>query len=374
MLRLLRSNFQCQIKVFSFDPEFTSETHKIESINHSIVRSPIKMLKAISSCDLFILGGGGLLQDESSLLNTPFWISKLLLAILFRKKTMIYANGIGPIRSMISRLLIRFVSNKAGAITVRDSNSRELLKSMGIKREIYTTTDPAFSLDTHTSQISPIEQRIKSGKKFVTISLRHWFDSHPLIPVKYSIRYNLASRANKTRLKHFIIELAKVVDWINNDLNMDVVFVPMCPSRDNKISEYILRKVKDKSRNLCLNSYYSPREVIEIIRLSEFVIGMRLHSLIYSSIIRKPFVALIYTLKIQSFLDDIGIPNIGIDIKNITSEDIMRSVRYVRSNYENISDRLQFFATMSRKRDIENIHILNRAISNGTHKHSAQLL
>ena len=34
------------------------------------------------------MGGGGLLQDQTSIFNTPFWLSKLKIAQLFNKKTL----------------------------------------------------------------------------------------------------------------------------------------------------------------------------------------------------------------------------------------------------------------------------------------------
>ena len=65
-----------------------------------------------------------------------------------RKKGMIYANGIGPVRKKINRRLVRRIVGRADVITLRDDVSAEELKNMGVVRDdIRVTSDPVFTLN-----------------------------------------------------------------------------------------------------------------------------------------------------------------------------------------------------------------------------------
>ncbi len=60
-----------------------------------------------------------------------------------------YANGIGPIRSRLGRVLTKRALETVQAITVRDAESRDELIEMGVTKDIEVTADPAFSSSPH---------------------------------------------------------------------------------------------------------------------------------------------------------------------------------------------------------------------------------
>ena len=100
------------LKIFSFNISKSKKLHKnLTFLPHSIT-SFFKTIKEIKKCDLFIMGGGGLIQDQTSLLNPLSWYFKLILAILMNKKTYIYANSFGPINYKFNRFLTNKILNK----------------------------------------------------------------------------------------------------------------------------------------------------------------------------------------------------------------------------------------------------------------------
>ena len=65
----------------------SKNTKKTEKLGVHAVRlfSP-QFFKSLKNADVVMLGGGGILQDETSIYNIPYFIIQILLAQLVRKK------------------------------------------------------------------------------------------------------------------------------------------------------------------------------------------------------------------------------------------------------------------------------------------------
>ena len=90
--------------------------------------SPFSLFYRILRCERIIFGGGTLFQDLTSRRSLLFYIFVLRLALLFKKDVILYANGIGSIKSEpLSRLLFSSLS-RCSRLGVRDSFSLSLLR------------------------------------------------------------------------------------------------------------------------------------------------------------------------------------------------------------------------------------------------------
>lgn len=121
-------NKPVDICVLSRRPEITASRYGVRAINRNNFRAIIQEIKR---CDLFLSGGGSLLQDITGWKSIPYYLGLVLIAQLMGKKTAFYAQGIGPVRGTLGRLLIKFVGNRTDLITVRDEASKELLVELG---------------------------------------------------------------------------------------------------------------------------------------------------------------------------------------------------------------------------------------------------
>lgn len=257
--------------------------------------SPAAVFGAIRASDMLLFGGGSLLQDVTSLRSLVYYLSLLFAAQSLGKPTMIYANGFGPVYSSLGTALTRTVVNRVSAITLRDSESARQMAKIGVGRpEIRVTADPTFTLQPagndsargilEEAGVLPLDRPL--DRPLVGVSLRPWRDEEGLVA-----------------------GMAEACDMIRDDLGATILFIPMQRTRDGPIAEAIRRRMKGPAA--ILKRGCAPRELMACIKMTDAVIGMRLHSLIFGVAAAVPVAGIVYDPKIQAFLDAAGCPALG---------------------------------------------------------------
>lgn len=133
-----------RLTVLSADPDSTRREFSVDAVSRW---SPVSVLSALARGEVFLFGGGGLLQDSTGALGIWYYLSLLWAAALLRRKVWIYAAGIGPVGNPAYRWLIARTLETADRVTVRDEESREALRSYGFGGEIRLGCDPVLGLD-----------------------------------------------------------------------------------------------------------------------------------------------------------------------------------------------------------------------------------
>lgn len=113
-------------------------------------KSPIKILSAMSGADLFIFGGGSLLQNSTSDASLFYYLFLIFLSDILCKRKIMLANGIGPIETSIlpkgeMKLITASAIDKFDLISVRDRDSQKLIQEWLPKRKIRYVCDPALA-------------------------------------------------------------------------------------------------------------------------------------------------------------------------------------------------------------------------------------
>lgn len=240
---------------------------------------------------LLISGGGSLLQDVTSAKSLFYYATLIRLAQKAGMRTMVYANGIGPIRSEKNRRLTARTVSACDAVSVRDPDSASELSLLGVPEALVTcTADPAFCIEGTARPV--LEKRYDlSGLSFAG-EAEPGADTH---------RYYLVS-LRQLKKKDFagtiVPEVSTLANWLWEQFALIPVFVPMQLQNDDAICNAVMQATLAPARRIV------PDTAADLIGLSagaQFVLGMRLHSLIYAASAGTPILGISYDPKIDAF-------------------------------------------------------------------------
>lgn len=311
---------KAHITVLTKDVEGTKQKYDVNAVDR---KSFFAVFSAISSCDFLISGGGSLLQDVTSKKSILYYISIIRLALLFRKKVLIYSQGIGPINSKFNRELTAGTLQKVSSIVVRDESSKEFLEEIGVKKEIIVTADPVL-------RIKPAELDI--GKKILENEGLIKSDDDKLV-VGFAIRErNLQS--------DFMDELTNAIRKLVNEKNAKVVLIPFHFSEDRLVIDELARRLTDVENSVfCLHQKYLTDEMLSIVGNLDMLVGVRLHSLIHAAIMGIPLIGISYDPKVNSFLKSIGTKAIS-SIYDFACDDFIVEFESIMQNRREFCDKV----------------------------------
>lgn len=257
---------------------------------------------------MLLFGGGSLLQDVTSSKSMLYYLTVIGLAQKCGIKTMLYANGIGPVVKKANRRRAKKILNKVDLITIRDDRSDEELRSLGVTvPQIVITADPAFTIDSDVALSGEYFTNmagVPSGTKLCVVSIRSW----------------------KNSVNNFEEELAKLCDSMVENHGFYPLFVPMQYPADMDISRRVMEKMKNPA--YIINRELSVPEMFSVLSEAEVVIGMRLHSLIYATTLGIPAIALVYDPKISAFMESMNQPDC-VNVENFSfdgAKDVLNNV------------------------------------------------
>jgi len=321
LLRELNKFSRIEVIVFSPGPEQVSRTHGVKSLPSQGRRSFLQRIWEIKTSDLFVLGGGGLLKDygcDSS--NLEGWLRLLRLAKKLKVKTALYAVGVENIRYDDSRKFLRDALDGVDLITVRDSTSKDILKSIGVKGEVKVVADPAVLLASGSARKIgdiPMSPRIM-------ICVRHWFDKGFYIE-KPEVNEN------------FIRSLSVAADFLVEHYKAKIDFVPFRTASyddDRIVAKQVISYMRHKDRTRVHSCTPEVDEFAEMARQSSLVIGMRLHSLILATAVGVPVIGLEYMPKVRAYMDSIDQGNYSLKLEALTSDKLIALIEDTFKRYD----------------------------------------
>ncbi len=248
--------------------------------------------KALRSADLFLQGGGGLLQDTTGPRSVIYYGGLLLLSGLARCPSMVLSQGFGPVRRSWLRVLCSRLLRIPKIVTLRDQESVDELVGLGLSRSgLHLSADPALLLEPEdpanfstflkshglSSEVGRSELpdgRLASTGPLVAVSLRGvpGFKLDVFAQALKSFRQNHKAR---------------------------YLLIPFMPEQDLPICED-LKELLDGEAFLFRESL-PPRRLTALLACCDMIIGMRLHSLILGTIGSSPMFGLSYDPKVERF-------------------------------------------------------------------------
>jgi len=136
-------NLGYDVTVMSGRPEETNRLYGFSVIDR---RDFKQYEEALKSCDAVIFPGGSIFQDASSVRSVAYYSKLVTMAKKEKKKILLLAQGIGPLTTFLGKRMAQGAFNDADVISVRDPDSLQALKDLGVKKSARMTADMAFLL------------------------------------------------------------------------------------------------------------------------------------------------------------------------------------------------------------------------------------
>jgi polysaccharide pyruvyl transferase CsaB len=289
MIAQLRRDLTVEITVFSRDPEDTKRRHGVERAVPVRKMSRAEVVPEIERLDLFILGGGGILFDAEA----RIYLREVQIAKEKGIPVMLYAIGAGPLTHATVQAAVRECLDQVDVITVRERSAQQALEEAGLHREIIVTADPALLLKPEPLPRGILKQEgLEGRRRLIGMSVREPGVAAPDIDPK-----------------EYHALLANAADFMVDRYDAEVVFVPMERSvLDTQHSHAVIAQMLRAQRATVLKGEYTSGQLLSLISKFSFVLGMRLHFLIFAALRGVPFVALPYAGKVSGLLEDLKVP------------------------------------------------------------------
>jgi polysaccharide pyruvyl transferase CsaB len=342
VLEELRRNIpDVEVTVFSRSADDTRARHPWTRAIEVRELSRSEVLPEIERLDLMMLGGGGVLFDGEA----ELFVRELLLAQEVGVPTVVYGVGAGPLERPENRNLVRQAMEAARAVTVRERRALQVLESIGVRRSITVTSDPAFLLEPEPLPPDTMKREsLDSGRRLVGLSVREHGAAAPDLDEAYY---------------HGL--LANAADYMVERLDADLVFVPMERNvLDVQQSHRVIAQMAHAPRATVLKGDYTPGQIASLVGHFDFAVGMRLHFLIFAALQRVPFVALPYAGKVMGLLEAMEITAPPIQVVNPG-----RLIAHIDSSWDmrrDLSDRISRALPMMKERARENTAITLRLL------------
>jgi len=136
--------------------------------------------------------------------------------------------------------------------------------------------------------------------------------------------------------------MARIYSYVISEYNKKLTFIPTVNTdfeSYSKINDLI--SIKGKST---VNYYKNDFEYIfSLLSRTELLIGMRLHSLILSTMIGIPLVPISYCGKVKSYLELLNMSDFYLDVENLGTVEFEENLI---SNFEKVSSKRDYYSDL----------------------------
>jgi polysaccharide pyruvyl transferase CsaB len=282
-------------------------------------RGLLALCMAAARADLVICGGGGLFQDDDSLVKMPYWAVRAAAMRLLCRRVVGYALGVGPLRAGTSKLAARLAFACMQRVTVRDPEALAIAQTLTMK-PVAVVPDPAILLPPADAAVAVAALRDQGvpldGRPLIGVAVRRWFPSRPrIVPNHIAVRLPWHRERPDPDAQQLTTLLAQALDQLVQLHDAHVLFLPTytCSHEaDDRISLEIMGKMA--SRSCQLVTVDDPALYKAITGRLAVLLGGRMHPTILAAAMGTPVVGLAYNQKFFGFFDLIDAGNRVLDV------------------------------------------------------------
>ena len=268
---------EAQLTVTTFEPSRTARSLRELAREDSValVATGWRSAWCHASADVLVFGGGPLMDSPSM----AVWAWRAVGVRLAGGCVVIYACGIGPLRSKLGRAAVRILLRMSRLVIVRDDESAEAASELGRSPDA-VTLDPAFDF----AAMRPVGPG-PSGDFIVTM-LR--VPSIPYLPSSASVE-----AVRKVLVTEFALGLDLIAETglVVHGLIMNVDGA----DDDRLLLEAIRARMHHGDSLVVADGHHSVDHVVSTLANARVALTVRFHGLVFAAARAVPFVAIDYT-------------------------------------------------------------------------------
>jgi colanic acid/amylovoran biosynthesis protein len=276
--------------------------------------SNVDVIRDYLASDIVLDISGDSISEVTGFKGTCYHFVHLYIPLLLNKPIIIYSQSVGPFKYTMP--FAKYLLNRVDLITLRGQKSFDYLRSIGITNpKMYLTADLAFLMDAGDDQTTEgIMKANKIRKPFIGVSVSHlianYYGSH----------------------EKFVNLMANVVDYVIDNFNVDVVFIPHVtgPMRENDdriIASEVYNKLDHKDRAKLISDDLTPQEIKGIIGKGELFVGSRMHACIAALSMGVPTINISYHHKSSEIMAMFGLDQNVIGAKDLDYDTLIAKIK-----------------------------------------------
>lgn len=257
-------------------------------------------LQMYASADMIISTGGTYLVDYYFLEPRIF---DYQIAHFFNRPLVFYTQTAGPFETPRYRRVLQSVMNQAQLILLRDEESADNLRDIGVTdTPLVVSADAVFSLaeqsdlEAARERSYPMEERPR-----VAVSVRHW--SH------------FQNRSTDEGMRKYRESIRSAVRRLVQHHNAEITFVSTCQGvpeyhkDDGQVAQHIADELTKEIRDEVTVdvSFHKPTDLKKQIKKYDFVIGTRMHMAILALTVGTPVLPIAYEPKTTQLFRKMGL-------------------------------------------------------------------
>lgn len=300
---------KCGLRIFEY--QFTVK---------NILKPLISMASELVNTNVVVDLSGFAFSDKDRRKGMLIKGLTIIICKLFRKSVILYSQSLGPFNYKFTRLLCKVCLQRANVIVVRGGISRSHLHSLGITKNVYVYADSAFLLDTVPQKrlnemLDKENMRRRKGVRKIGIA----------------VNTRIYERTKGLRTDNqYVTVMAQLSDFLVENLNAEIVFVPyeITPRGydDRFVARIIFKNVRNKHRIHLIENEYDPRELKALTQIFDLFIGCRFHSIIASTSMCIPTIAIGWSHKYLEMMEVLGQAKYVCGHKNLSLDHLINLV------------------------------------------------
>lgn len=225
--------------------------------------SPLKILRVLCRADMLIVGGGTLLQADTSRRSFLYYSLVIKMAKMLKRPVIFYSNGMSSYTDRDARMLSKLFSRGRVLAVLRDNQSADMIRSIAPEAgKLYVCADCGLLTEGCCSErYEEILSDLSLTGKYAVIAPRP------------------SDRKTSRQITRAIAGIAK----LSLELGVTPILVVMQENKDMKAAKAIARMYKRLCSSTVKIFCGSYRETASLIFGSEFTITQRMHAAVFAA-------------------------------------------------------------------------------------------